>query len=179
MKLKPIALLALLATGAAIAQPQAPGFIDRARVQNVEPQYENVQVPRQECGTQLITEQRPVAGSTGGYGGAIVGGLAGGVLGNQVGRVHGREAATAAGAVIGAITGDRLANGQPQVVEQTQREVTSCRTVNDLQQRVTGYRVSYEYHGQMYSTVMREQPGRTLPVRVSVTPLEEREYHRP
>src|SRR4051812_11685972 len=114
MKLKPIALLALLATGAAIAQPQAPGFVDRARVQNVEPQYENVQVPRQECGTQVITEQRPVAGSTGGYGGAIVGGLAGGVLGNQVGRGHGREAATAAGAVIGAITGDRLANGQPQ-----------------------------------------------------------------
>ena len=83
------------------------------------------------------------------------------------------------GAVVGALTGDRLSNNQPQVVEQTQREVRSCRTVNDVEQRVTGYRVSYEYHGQMYTTVMREQPGRTLPVRVSVTPLEEREYHRP
>jgi uncharacterized protein YcfJ len=179
MKLKPLALIGLLATGAAIAQPQAPGFIDRARVQSVEPQYETVQVPRQECGTQVITEQRPVAGSGGSYAGAIVGGLAGGVLGNQVGRGHGREAATAAGAVIGALTGDRLANDQPQVIEQSQREVRSCRTVTELQQRVTGYRVSYEYHGQMYTTVMREQPGNTVPVRVSVMPLEEREYHRP
>ena len=178
MKLKPLALIALCACGAAMAQPQAPGFVDRARVQNVEPQYENVQVPRQECSNQVITEQRPVAGNSGGYGGAIVGGLAGGILGNQVGRGHGREAATAAGAVIGAFTGDRMANNQPQMVEEQQREVRSCRTVNDVQQRVTGYRVTYEYHGQMYTTVMREQPGRTLPVRVSVTPLEEREYHR-
>jgi len=178
MPLKPLALIALLATGAAIAQPQAPGFVDRARVQSVEPQYENVQVPRQECSNQLVTEQRPVSGGNG-YAGAIVGGVAGGLLGNQVGRGHGREAATAAGAVVGALTGDRIANNQPQVVEQTQREVRSCRTVEEVQQRVTGYRVSYEYHGQMYTTVMREQPGRTLPVRVSVTPLEEREYHRP
>lgn len=181
MKLNPVAplaLIALLAAGGAIAQPQGPGFIDRARVQSVEPQYENVQVPRQECGIEVITEQRPAAVSNGGYGGAIVGGLAGGVLGNQVGRGHGREAATAAGAVIGALTGDRLANGQPAPVEQTQREVRTCRTVNDLQQRITGYRVSYEYHGQMYTTVMRQQPGHSLPVRVSVTPIDEREYHR-
>jgi hypothetical protein len=34
--------------------------------------------------------------------------------------------------------------------------------------------VTYEYHGQEYTTVTRDQPGRTLPVRVSVTPLEER-----
>jgi uncharacterized protein YcfJ len=179
MQLKPLALIALLASGAAIAQPQGPGFVDRARVQAVEPQYETVQVPRQECSNQIVTEQRPVSSGSGGYAGAIVGGVAGGLLGNQVGRGHGREAATAAGAVVGALTGDRLTNNQPQVVQETQREVRSCRTVNDVQQRVTGYRVNYEYHGQVYTTVMREQPGRTLPVRVSVTPLEEREYHRP
>jgi uncharacterized protein YcfJ len=173
-----VALIALLATGAVAAQAQTPGFIDRARVQNVEPQYESVQIPRQECSNQLVTEQRPVGGGTS-YGGAIVGGVAGGLLGNQVGKGHGREAATAAGAVIGALTGDRLANGgQPQQVEQVQREVRTCRTVNDVQQRVTGYRVTYDYHGQQYTTVLREQPGQTLPVRVSVTPVEEREYHR-
>jgi uncharacterized protein YcfJ len=178
MKLKPLALIALLATGTIAAQAQVPGFVDRARVQAVEPQYETVQVPRQECSNQLITEQRPVGGGNG-VAGAIVGGVAGGVLGNQVGRGHGREAATAAGAVLGALTGERIAGNQPQVVQESQREVRSCRTVNELQQRVTGYRVSYEYQGQMYTTVLREQPGRTLPVRVSVTPLEEREYHHP
>jgi uncharacterized protein YcfJ len=175
--MKRLALIAFLATGALAAQAQEPGFMDRARVQNVEPQYENVQIPRQECGTQIVTEQRPVGGS-GGYGGAIVGGLAGGLLGNQVGQGHGREAATAAGAVIGAITGDRLANNQPQQIQQTQREVRTCRTINEVQARVNGYRVTYEYRGQVYTTVLREQPGQTLPVRVSVTPVEEREYHR-
>ena len=35
-----------------------------------------------------------------------------------------------------------------------------------------GYQVEYEYRGQIYSTVTRENPGRTLPVRVSVAPVE-------
>ena len=175
--MKRVALLALLATGAVAAQAQS--FVDRARVQNVEPQYESVQIPRQECASQIVNEPQPVAGSGGGYGGVIIGGVAGGLLGNQVGKGHGREAATAAGAVIGAIAGDRIANSQPQAYVNQPREVRSCRTVSDVQQRLTGYRVTYEYHGQQYTTVTREEPGRTMPVRVSVTPMEEREYHRP
>jgi uncharacterized protein YcfJ len=182
--MKRAALLALLATGAVAAQAQvpvavqAPTFIDRARVHDVQPQYETVQVPRQECTSQLVQDAPQAVGGGGGYGGAIIGGVAGGLLGNQVGNGRGREAATAAGAVIGALTGDRMQNNQPaQVVQAPPREVRSCRTVSDLQQQQTGYRVTYEYHGQMYTTVMREQPGRTLPVRVSVTPMEE-QYHR-
>ncbi|MFC5498518.1 glycine zipper 2TM domain-containing protein [Caenimonas terrae] len=175
--MKRAALLALIATAAVAAQAQPqfqqPGFVDRARVQSVEPQYENVALPRQECTSQWVSDARPPVGSSG-YGGALVGGLAGGILGNQVGGGHGREAATAAGAVIGAITGDRLAaNNQPQY-EQAQREVRSCRTVQDVQQRLTGYRVTYSYAGRQYAAFMREQPGDTLPVRVSVTPVQER-----
>jgi uncharacterized protein YcfJ len=125
------------------------------------------------CGTVQETKLEKRKGEGGAVG--IVGGaVAGGLLGNQVGKGHGREAATAAGAVIGAIAGDRIANSQPQAYVNQPREVRSCRTVNDVQQRLTGYRVTYEYHGQEYTTVTRDQPGRTLPVRVSVTPLEER-----
>jgi uncharacterized protein YcfJ len=183
--MKRIALLTLLAA-AGLAQAQvlaplpagaAPSFVDRARVERVEPQYETVQVPRDECTSQWVTENRPVAGSNG-YGGAIIGGVAGGILGNQVGKGHGREAATAAGAVIGAIAGDRIANQGGVQYEQAQREVRSCRTVHDVQQRLVGYRVTYEYQGHQYTTVMREQPGRSVPVRVSVTPLDEREARR-
>jgi uncharacterized protein YcfJ len=173
--MKRAALLALLATGTVAVQAQS--FVDRARVQQVEPQYESVQIPRQECTSQVVNEPQPVAASRG-YGGAIVGGVAGGILGNQVGKGHGKEAATAVGAVIGALTGDRIANSQPQDYAYQPREVRSCQTVNDVQQRLTGYRVTYEYRGQEYTTVTREQPGRTLPVRVSITPMEEREYHR-
>lgn len=176
--MKRAALLALLATGAIAAQAQPQSFVDRARVQGAEPQYENVQVPRQECASQWVNEARPVAGSNG-YGGAIIGGVAGGIVGNQVGKGHGREAATAVGAVIGALAGDRIANNnQPAQYEQAQREVRTCRTVNDVQTRLMGYRVTYAYGGNQYTTMTREQPGNTLPVRVSVMPVEEREYDR-
>ena len=184
--LAPVFLLATLAVAAAQAQVQAPApgqapsFTDHARVRDVQPQYEAVQVPRQECSSQYVTEQpRPVAAPAGGYGGAIIGGVAGGLLGNQVGKGHGKEAATAAGAIVGAIAGDRIANnGIPVAAGPAEtREVRSCRTVYDQQNRLTGYRVVYDYRGNEYSTVLQEQPGPTIPVRVSVTPLEP-EYHR-
>jgi len=166
---------ALLLATLAAATAQAQSFNDQARVRGVEPQYEVVQVPRQECTSQWIQEQpRTVAPSGGGYGGAIIGGVAGGILGNQVGQGRGREAATAAGAVIGAITGDRISNSGTAVAAAPPeaREVRSCRTVYDQQNRLTGYRVTYDYRGVESTTVMREQPGSTIPVRVSVTPLE-------
>lgn len=166
-------LTTLLAAGA-----QAQAFNDTARVRNVNPQYENVSVPRNECTSQWVTEQQPVASSRN-YGGLALGGVAGAVLGNQVGGGRGREAATAVGAVVGALVGEHFANqnswgggGYQQASQPQQRQVQSCRTVNDVQTRLTGYQVEYEYRGQLYSTVTRANPGRTLPVRVSVVPVE-------
>ena len=177
--MKRVVLLSLLAAAAAgaIAQPQA--FVDNARVRSVDPQYESVQVPREECTSQWVNEPRQVNQQQGlNYGGLAVGAVVGGLLGNQVGKGHGKEAATAAGAVAGAVVGNNVANGgqQPQYVE-GQREVRQCRQVVDTQNRLTGYRVNYEYRGQQYSTVMRENPGPNLQVRVSVEPVE-REYHQ-
>jgi uncharacterized protein YcfJ len=166
--MKRFALVLLVATGAVAVHAET--FVDNARVRAVEPQYENVATPRQECSTQVINEQRPVGGGQN-YGGAVLGGVVGGLLGNQVGGGHGREAATAAGAVVGALTGDRLANNQPQQYQVVPREVTSCRTVNDMQQRLTGYRVTYDWRGQEYTTFMRDNPGRDMRVRVSVEPV--------
>lgn len=169
--MKTIAAFCLLA--AAITGVQAQTFMDRARVRSVDPQYENVSVPRNECSSRWVNETRQVAGIGQQYGGTIVGGVAGALLGNQVGRGHGREAATALGAVVGAFAGDRMANGNFQdQYQQVPREVTQCRTVSDVQSRLTGYRVNYDYHGQTYSTLMRENPGSSLAVRVSVEPVQ-------
>ena len=38
-------------------------------------------------------------------------------------------------------------------------------------QRRTGYQVSYEYRGQQFSTVLPENPGPNLKVRVSIDPV--------
>jgi uncharacterized protein YcfJ len=167
-----LCLTTLLAAGA-----QAQTFNDTARVRTVNPQYENVSVPRNECTNQWVTEQQPVASSRN-YGGLAIGGVAGAVLGHQIGGGRGRDAATALGAVVGALAGEQLANqntwggGYQQASPLQQRQVQSCRTVNDVQSRLTGYQVEYEYRGQVYSTVTRENPGRTLAVRVSVAPVE-------
>jgi uncharacterized protein YcfJ len=165
---KTFALIA--AACAAAGAAHADTFVDHARVRSAEPQYESVAVPRQECANQLVTETRRTSSRD--YGGAIVGGIAGALLGNQVGGGHGREAATAVGAVVGAMTGDNLANrGRYDTYEQTPRQVTTCRTVQDFQQRLTGYRVEYEYRGNVYTTFMPQDPGRMVRVRVSVDPV--------
>lgn len=163
--MKRLALIPLFASVAVAAHAQS--YLDNARVTSVEPQYENVRVPRQECSNQWVSEPRRGGGRD--YGGAVLGGIVGGLIGNQVGGGHGREAATAVGAVVGAFTGDNLANRDrwPQPVPAA-REVTTCRNVEDVQSRLVGYQVSYDYHGQQYTTLMQENPGRFVPVRVSV-----------
>ncbi len=163
-----VATLSLAAAAGAQAHTQI--ITQTARVRFVEPQYETSSIPRQECSSQLVTEQSRAPAGSGGYGGAIIGGVAGGLLGNQVGRGHGREAATAAGAVVGALTGDRLANGG-SAAPQT-RELRTCQTVYDQVNRLTGYRVVYEYRGSEFTTVMRQQPGPTIQMHVAATPLE-------
>lgn len=169
----------------AVLGAQAEVYTDSARVRSAEPQYENVNVPRNECSSHWVEERGGrgdydrQSGQDRRYGGAIVGGLAGGVIGHQIGGGTGKDAATALGVVLGAITGDRMENdgrrGQfdNRPAEVSQREVQRCRTVYDTQTRVTGYRVAYEYRGQNYTTFMRTNPGSSLPVRVSVEPIQQ------
>ncbi|MEO7393026.1 MAG: glycine zipper 2TM domain-containing protein [Ramlibacter sp.] len=166
--MKRFGLACLLST--AVIAVHAETFIDNARVRNVDPQYESVSVPRQECSSQWINESRRTGDRQ--YGGAVLGGVAGALVGNQVGRGHGREAATAVGAVMGAFAGDRIANQDRwDSYEVVPREVTRCRTVSDVQTRITGYQVNYDYRGQHYTTMMRDNPGPSLQVRVSVDPV--------
>ncbi len=162
-------LLALLASTSVAAQAQT--YVDTARVRSVQQQYESVTVPRQECTSQWVNETRRVDARRN-YGGAVLGGVAGAVVGNQLGNGHGREAATAVGAVVGAFTGDRVANrGRHDRYEDAPRQVQSCQTVNEVQQRLTGYQVTYEYRGQEFTALLPENPGRHLQVQVSVEPV--------
>jgi len=184
-----LTMASLFAT--ALFGAQAATFTDNARVRSAEPQYENIKVPRNECSSHWVTEgqdrvttAQPNAQPRQ-YGGAIVGGVLGGVLGHQVGGGRGKDAATVVGAVLGTIAGDHLENRNAPAryddgqyanngrYQPAQREVQRCRTVYDVQSRITGYRVTYDYRGQQYTTFMRSNPGKRLPVRVSVAPIEQ------
>jgi len=143
----------------------AESFSDSARVLSVETKYSTLKVPVNECTTRLVEDSR-----RGDVGGAVLGGIAGGVIGSHIGGGRGREAATAAGVMLGAIVGDQWANNQHQ--QPTVREVNVCNTVYVTEQVVSGYLVNYEYLGQRFKTITRNNPGQTLSIRVNVTPYE-------
>jgi uncharacterized protein YcfJ len=169
MKRTAIAIAVAVAAGAPAAFA-GHDYDDYARVMDVDPQYERVNVPRQECHTEYEpqsyyrSEHRSLVGP-------IIGGVAGGLLGAQVGKGSGQVAAAATGAAVGAIVGDRLGNRDGSRVVHAQ-EVRRCRVVDEWETRISGYRVTYEYGGRSYTTVLPYDPGRRLAVRVNVEPAQ-------
>ncbi len=145
-------------------------FQDKARVVDVTPLYEVVEVPteRRECWTEEVHRTR----SSGSGAGVVVGGIIGGVVGHQLGRGDGRKLATVAGSVIGAAVGadaERQARREPY--SDTERH---CQVHTDYvqEERLRAYRVTYRYHGETFVTEMDRHPGKFVPVRVQVSLME-------
>ncbi len=143
-------------------------FEDYAKVTNVTPQYEKVNLPRKECFSEYVPEREHRHGS---LAGPLIGGIAGGILGAQVGRGTGRVAASAAGAAIGAIVGDRVADRRRD--EYYEREVRRCRMVDHWETRVVGYQVVYRYRGHSQTTILPYDPGPKLLLRVAIEPISQ------
>jgi uncharacterized protein YcfJ len=174
-KLIPLAAALALGAGGAMA---GPSYDDTAPVRSAVPEYETVNIPRKDCFSEYVPEPRYRRSGVDSYVGPLIGGVTGGLLGAQVGKGNGKVAASAAGAAIGAIVGDRLSNrGGPD--EFYEREVRRCRMVDNFETRITGYRVTYDYAGRTYITMLPYDPGSRLPVHVHVEPADDaaREYH--
>ena len=171
-----LATTALLSLNLGATIAHAADFDDYARVINVTPQLEQVNVPRQECRTEYETSQRPPQREQErSAGGAIIGGLAGGLLGSQVGGGNGKIAAAAVGAITGAIIGDRVDNDNNGNNNNSQdryesRQVRQCRNIDNWETRTTGYAVTYEYNNRTYTSVMPYDPGSRIKLHVSLTP---------
>ncbi len=142
------------------------GYSDTARVLQVRPIYEAVQVnyPRQECW------EEPVYRRSGGNSAVpmITGAIIGGAVGNQFGKGHGRDALTVAGALLGGAIGNDIGrNNYGPGYETMERR---CRTVDyyTTRQEVVGYRVKYRYNGHVSWTRTDTHPGRYI--RVNVRP---------
>jgi uncharacterized protein YcfJ len=170
------ATTAMLALCLNAATAQAAEFDDYARVINVTPQLEQVNVPRQECRTEYENPQRqPQREPERSAGGAIIGGLAGGLIGSQVGGGNGKIAAAAVGAITGAIIGDRVdndnnGNNNNSQARYESRQVRQCRQIDNWETRTTGYAVTYEYNKRTYTSMMPYDPGTRIKLHVSLTP---------
>ena len=141
-------------------------------VLDVEPVVREVMVrrPREACWleTAVVPDyraQRRAAGA------AIAGGLIGGVIGHQFGRGRGNDAMTLIGTLVGSAVASDAAHRRSAGAGYG-REVTTerCEMVTESypEERIDGYRVTYEYMGQRYETIM-PQPPRGERVRLHVT----------
>lgn len=148
---------------------------DYAKVLSSQPiiNYVTVKTPVRECWEEMqyyTVDRRPRYGS----GGTLVGAILGGVIGHQVGSGRGNDAATVAGTLIGAAIGSDASRKRYEGYgeERIARPIERCETRFQASQeeRIDGYRVTYRYHGQKYSTVMPYDPGNRIRVRVDVRP---------
>ncbi len=169
---------------------------DYARVVDVDPIVRHVRVrtPVRECWEETRYDRyddryddydrydrhdrpgRSEAGAT------IAGGIIGGVIGRQFGDGKGRDAMTLVGTLVGAAIGNERANrgrdyderyDRYGTYERQSRPVTRCETRyrTDAEERIDGYRVTYRYRGQTYTTRTDYNPGDRIRVRVEVEPV--------
>jgi uncharacterized protein YcfJ len=142
-------------------------YSDVASVVSSTPISQEVNAPRQECWTEEVTSPQPGDHS---YAGAVIGGIAGGILGHTVGHGTGKDVATAVGAATGAIVGDNVDNQGGGAPRQDTRQERHCRTVDNWIPQITGYNVVYRYQGREFRSVLPYDPGRELPLSVSIMP---------
>lgn len=188
LKMAIAGLLVCISATATAAGPRG-GDVDYARVVDVVPIVQRVRIetPSRECWQE--TEYQAVRHETRSYAPGdgrvrsaaptIAGGILGGVIGRQFGGGSGRDAMTAVGALVGASMASQAAHNEAygrssSRVAYEERPVTveRCRTSvsHHEEERIEGYRVTYIYAGREYQTTMASDPGRRIPVRVTVVP---------
>lgn len=153
-----------------------PADFDYAPVTHVEPIVRQVRVetPRRECWDESrYVESRPHISDPQVGGRTLLGGIIGGVIGHQFGSGSGRDAATIAGTVIGAGVGyDSAARRYPSGGREEVVQRCDVRYEDEYEERIEGYRVTYEYNGREYTTRLPYDPGERIRVRVAVAPAE-------
>lgn len=150
--------------------PTGRAVYDWAEVIDAQPvyAYERVPVSREVCWDEEVRHSRSGGGNTAG---TVLGGLIGGLAGHQVGSGSGNTAATVVGTLAGAAVGNQASRGPSRDYYSVEER---CRVERDYreEERLTGYRVTYLYNGETYTTRTRHDPGAQIRVRVSVSPAE-------
>lgn len=108
----------------------------------------------------------------------VLGGVIGAAIGNAVGhRKKNKQVGTVVGAVLGASIGNaygsqrnhRQNHGQYVTYGTEER----CEVIQEthMEERIVGYRVRYRYSNVTYSTRTKVDPGDTIRVRISISPV--------
>lgn len=146
----------------------------------------DVEVPvlHSEPAYKTVIEKRPVEqcrevtvntrGSTSSDTPELLGAILGGALGKEI---DGKDGDSKEGAIIGALLGASIASDierdNAAKKGDTRTEVQCSTVYSDVQVRKPwGYKVAYEFGGQLFEYNVRNQPGSTIPIRVYAIPLD-------
>ncbi|WP_455201192.1 glycine zipper 2TM domain-containing protein [Kaarinaea lacus] len=139
-----------------------------AKVIHVKPIYRKVRVvyPEQQCWreevkkpvTRRVNHASPEA--------VVLGGFIGGVIGHELGKNNNPELATVAGALIGSTLVHNANTQYYRTGEYRVYQRRHCRTENHYrtERQLKGYRVTYRYRGELYTTRMKHHPGKRIPI---------------
>lgn len=151
---------------------------DYATVIDAEPIFKTVHVrtPREECWEEEVAYDAYYYrdGHHNNRTGAILGGLIGAAIGNGVGHhKRNKQVGTVVGAVLGASIGNAYTSMRNRRQFVTYGLEERCRIVEEthVEERIVGYNVRYRYSNVTYSTRMKVDPGDTIKVRVSISPV--------
>jgi uncharacterized protein YcfJ len=152
-----------LATSGAVVAGFASHDTRYAEVLDVQPVTQEVRLPRQVCGDEVVETRRPVQDEHR-VAGSAIGAVLGGVIGHQVGNGNGRTLATVAGAAAGGYAGNRVQKRMQDgdTVRATQHH---CHTVQDVQHDTVGYDVRYRLGDTVDVVRTRQRPPERIPVR--------------
>ena len=130
-----------------------------------------VSTPVRECWDQEVAYREPASGN---HLAPVMGGILGGAFGNAVGHsTRNKQVGTVVGAVLGATIGHAAALESRRGGTTTYRTEERCEVHYDSheEERIEGYQVRYRYAGETYTTRMDQDPGDTIKLRVSVSPV--------
>jgi len=149
---------------------------DFAKVTHVEPIYRTVshRVPERHCWTETVAYEQPHNGHRS-HTGTILGSIIGGAIGNELGT---NKSSQKVGAVAGALLGGSIARdisyrNRANFTTTEYRDEERCEISEKVsyEEKITGYKVTYRYHGNTYHTRMDHHPGKKIKVAVSVSPV--------
>ncbi len=129
------------------------------------------QMARQVCNPVTVVHERErerERSSGSNVGAQIAGGVLGAVVGSRFGGGRGSDVATVVGAIGGAMAGDALASGNGSNYGPVTTTQQQCSTVYEPGPP-SGYQVTYDYKGKLYTTTLRTPPGEYLRVRSRIT----------
>ena len=165
---------------------------DYATVLDVEPIIKTVRVmtPRQECWQEEVVydtryDDHRYDNYRGGATSTIVGGVIGGAIGNALGHhKKNKQVGAVIGALLGATIGNAVAaekrrKSQQEDIYSAYNQPVSygyeerCEIIQEthIEEEIVGYKVRYRYSNATYSTRMKVDPGDTIKVRLTITPV--------